>query len=385
MQKEPSTMDNQHSLVVKEELKNINEENTTNSIVINEMQNIPLNPIEAENKINSTWSLDTLSAIPQIYNDENQLQDMDEEIHESSNENFSVVTDFKPLELLELDYSTKPYFQDILNEVSSELNFKNYSTMEVNDTFQIFKENSSNSPFVKVYSIENHDITLKETNLLNKLRFERLNEEEKEHTMNLILSNQDRFDQDGQKLGVASTVMHRIPTIDDIPINVKQYKIPISLKDEVERQVQELLKDGIIKPSTSPYNSPLWIVPKKMDVSGKQKWRLVSDFRLLNGKTISDGHPLPDITQIIDQVGGHRYYTTLDLAKGFEIILMDPRGSYKTAFSTAYGHYEYVRMTFGLKNAPPTFERFIDVIFKDLQGKIMYTFIDDIVVFADTL
>ena len=62
---------------------------------------------------------------------------------------------------------------------------------------------------------------------------------------------------------------------------------------------------------------------------------------------------------------------------------MDPRDSHKTAFSTAYGHYEYVRMTFGLKNAPPTFQRFFDEIFKDLQGKMMYTFIDDIVVFAE--
>ena len=122
-----------------------------------------------------------------------------------------------------------------------------------------------------------------------------------------------------------------------------------------------------------------------MDASEKEKCRLVSDFRLLNDKTISDGYPLPDITQIIDQVGGHRYYTTLDLAKGFQQILMDPHDSHKIAFSTAYGHYEYVRMTFGLKNAPPTFQRFIDETFKDLQGKIMYTFIDDIVVFADTL
>ena len=110
---------------------------------------------------------------------------------------------------------------------------------------QIFKENSSKSPFVKFYSIENHEVTPKEANLLSKLRFEHLNEEEREHTMNLILSNRDRFYEEGQKLGVASTVMHRIPTIDDIPINVKQYKIPISLKDEAERQVQDLLKDGI--------------------------------------------------------------------------------------------------------------------------------------------
>ena len=137
-------MNKQQCLLVKKELENINEENTSNSVIINEIQSIPLNPTEAENKINSTWSLDTnVSSIPQIYNDENQLQDMDEEIPEPSNENLSVVNDFIPLKLLDLDYSTKPYFQDILNEISSELNFKTYSTMEVNETFQIFKENSS--------------------------------------------------------------------------------------------------------------------------------------------------------------------------------------------------------------------------------------------------
>ena len=178
--KEPSTMNKQQCLLVKKELKNIIEDKTSNSVIINEIQKIPINPAEAENKINSTWSLDTnVFAIPQINIDENQLQDMDEEIPESSNENLSVVNDFKPLELLDLDYSTKPHFQDILNEVSSELNFKNYSTIEVNETFQIFKENYSKSPFVKIYSIENHEITSKETKLLNKLRFEHLNEEEK--------------------------------------------------------------------------------------------------------------------------------------------------------------------------------------------------------------
>ena len=173
-----------------------------------------------------------------------------------------------------------------------------------------------------------------------------LTEVEREHVINLALSNRERFHLEGQKLGAASTVMHRIPTIDDIPVNIRQYKVPILLKEEVERQVNELLKDSIIKPSTSPYNSPLWIVPKKMDASGKKKWRLVSDFRPLNEKTITDGYPLPDITQIIDQVGGHKYYTTLDLAKGLQQILIYPRDSHKTAFSTPHGHYEYVRMTF---------------------------------------
>ena len=106
-----------------------------------------------------------------------------------------------------------------------------------------------------------------------------------------------------------------------------------------------------------------------MDASEKQKWRLVSDFRILNDKTISDGYPLADITQIVDQVGGHSYYTTLDLTKGFQQIFMHPRDSHKTAFSTAYGNYEYVRLTFGLKTGPPTFRRSIDETVKDLQKK----------------
>ena len=64
---------------------------------------------------------------------------------------------------------------------------------------------------------------------------------------------------------------------------------------------------------------------------------------------------------------------------------MDPRYAYKTAFSTPHGHYEYVRMTFGLKNAPPTFQGFIDETFKNLHGKILFTLIDGIVVFPDSL
>ena len=105
---------------------------------------------------------------------------------------------------------------------------------------------------------------------------------------------------DEQRLETASTVMHRIITTDDIP--VKQYKIPISLTDELNKQVQEMLDLGIIKLSSSPYNSPLWIVTKKVDASGKKKWRIVSEFRLLNDKIISEGYPLPDINQIIDLV-----------------------------------------------------------------------------------
>ena len=94
---------------------------------------------------------------------------------------------------------------------------------------------------------------------------------------------------------------------------------------------------------------------KKADSQGKVKWRMVIDYRALNEKTISDAYPLPNITDILDQLGGAKYFSTLDLASGFHQIPMDPEPKPKTAFSTSFGHYEYKIMSFGLKNAPATY------------------------------
>ena len=318
--------------------------------------------------------------------------DLNNYVKETAN-NLKEINDFyttNKIEILEneenfLDFtelSTKQIFRIAYQETFAELDTSIKTDEEIDDSYNLFNnlENEIELPVSRIFEIEiDNDL------IIDKLRLNHLNNDEIKHVQNLIIKHKNRFLLEGQHLGAASTVMHRIITTDDIPVNAKQYKFPISLKDEVNRQVEELLEAGIIKPSISPYNAPLWMVPKKLDSSGIQKWRLVSDFRLLNEKTITDAYPLPDITQIIDQVGGHKYYTVLDLASGFHQILMDPRDSHKTAFSTPYGHYEYVRMTFGLKNAPPTFQRYIDETFKGLQGKILFSFIDDIVIFADTL
>lgn len=217
------------------------------------------------------------------------------------------------------------------------------------------------------------------------LRLDHLHGEEKEYVVNLVQENKEIFHLPGQHLPGTDVVMHRIPTTSDEPINTRQYKYPHALKDEISRQVKELLAAGIIEPSTSSYGSPLWCVPKKPDSQGRPKWRFVVDFRGVNSVTLPDGYPLPDITEIFDQVGGAKYYTVLDLASGFHQIKMDPKDAHKTAFSTPFGHYQFVRMPFGLRDAPGTFQRLMDDLLRGLQGFILFVYLDNICIYTDSI
>ena len=125
----------------------------------------------------------------------------------------------------------------------------------------------------------------------------------------------------------------------DKPINIRKHKIPYKLIDTVNEQIEEWLKLGIIRPSTSPYNSPIWVVPKKPDSSGNPRWRVVTDFRKLNEFTEDDSYPLPVITNIFDKIGGAQYYTKLDLSSGFLHIPVDPEDIHKTSFATVFVHF----------------------------------------------
>ena len=112
---------------------------------------------------------------------------------------------------------------------------------------------------------------------------------------------------------------------------------------------------------------------------------MVLDFRKLNEKTISDSYPLPNIHEILDQLGNAQYFSVFDLASGFHKIKKSPQDSYKTAFSTPDGHYEFDRMPFGLKNAPACFQRLINITLSGLIATDLFVYLDEIVIYADTL
>lgn len=159
-----------------------------------------------------------------------------------------------------------------------------------------------------------------------------LNIDERNNVTTLIRNHHERFHLPVEQLSSTHILRHRIPTVDGYPINTKQYRFPQIHKTEINRQVQELLKGDNIRQSQSPYNTPIWIVPKKSDSQGNKRWRMVLDFRSLNDKTIGDAYPLSNIVDILDQLDNSKYFSVFDLASGFHQIKIDPSDRHKTAF-----------------------------------------------------
>lgn len=219
----------------------------------------------------------------------------------------------------------------------------------------------------------------------NRIRKDHLNEEEEKQLMKLCTTYSDIFANEKEPLTSTNVVKHRIRTKDDIPVHSKLYRYPAIHKEEVENQIEKMLRQNIIRHSHSPWCSPIWVVPKKEDASGKKKWRIVVDYRKLNDKTIPDRFPIPKIEEILDRIGRSQYFTTIDLVSGFHQIEIHPDDVEKTAFSTDTGHYEYLRMPFGLNNAPATFQRLMNNVLHGLIGKTCLVYMDDVVVFSTSL
>lgn len=194
----------------------------------------------------------------------------------------------------------------------------------------------------------------------------------------------DIFGSISDKEFMETNVRAEIKTSTSEPIYTKSYPYPANLREEVEKQISKMIENGIIRASKSPYNSPIWIVPKKPNSSREKQYRLGVDFKRLNAVTISDTYPIPDITNPLASLGTSKYYITLDLTSGFHQIKMKETDIPKTAFSTTNGKYEFTRLPFGLKNAPAIFQRMIDDVLKLLIGQICYVYIDDIIILGKT-
>lgn len=218
------------------------------------------------------------------------------------------------------------------------------------------------------------------------LRLDHLHNKEKETLIKLCKDFSDIFHLPGDKLTYTDTIQHSIPVSKDVtPINVKPYRIPEAHKEEVKHQEKQMLENDIIEPSLSPWNAPILVIPKKLDASGQPKWRVVVDYRKLNEVSIGTVFPIPCITEILDQLGQAKYFTTLDLASGYLQVRMDKNDQEKTAFSTTSGHYQMKRMMFGLKGAPATFSRLMNTVLSGLVGIKCLVYLDDVVIYGQSV
>ncbi len=181
-----------------------------------------------------------------------------------------------------------------------------------------------------------------------------------------------------------SNVVATIRTEDNEPVYSKMYPFPMGAADFVNQKIKDLLKNGIIRPSRSPYNNPIWVVGKKgTDLSDAPNKRLVVDFRKFNFKTVADKYPMPSINMILSNLGKAKYFTTLDLKSGYHQIELAECDREKTSFSVNGGKYEFYRLPFGLRNASSIFQRAIDDVLWDMIGKTCYVYVNDGIVFSE--
>ncbi|GFV48524.1 retrovirus-related Pol polyprotein from transposon 412 [Trichonephila clavipes] len=191
----------------------------------------------------------------------------------------------------------------------------------------------------------------------------------------------EKLIQDYKPEKTASTdVTMRIILKDEEPVCQHPRRLAFTERQEVNKQIEEWLNEGIIRPSSSEYTSPIVMVKKKDGSS-----RMCIDYRKLNQKLVKDKFPLPIIEDVLDTLQEAKVYSTLDLRNGFFHVDVDEDCRKYTSFVVPDGQFEFNKVPLGLSTSPGVFQRYVSSIFRDLTRKgIVISYLDDLVIPAKT-
>ncbi|CAM4562632.1 unnamed protein product [Caretta caretta] len=178
--------------------------------------------------------------------------------------------------------------------------------------------------------------------------------------------------------GLTERAYHSIDTGNAHPIRVQPYRVSPQAKTAIEREIQDMLQMGVIRPSESAWASPVVLVPKP-----DGEIRFCVDYRKLNAVTRPDNYPMPRTDELLEKLGRAQFISTLDLTKGYWQVPLDESAKERSAFITHLGLYEFNVLPFGLRNAPATFQRLVDGLLAGL-GEYAVAYLDDVAIFSDS-
>ena len=242
--------------------------------------------------------------------------------------------------------------------------------LEINQSAQIRHTNIDNTEDYW------NETTIEENFQINDIP---VTQQQKRKLINLLLKYPNILSTGDDDVGVSTNVKHHIELETNKPVYVPVRRFQGPIAREIEEQCRELETCGIIRKSNSPYSAP--VVPvRKPDGT----LRLCIDYRALNKVTKSDAFPIPNLIDSVYNMSGAKYFTTIDLVRGYYQIEMAQESIEKTAFSTPLSHYEFLRMPFGVKGGPATFQRGMMLALSEIPWSEVMAYLDDIIIRSTT-
>ena len=197
----------------------------------------------------------------------------------------------------------------------------------------------------------------------------------RKRVMEMLETHQDMWT--SGRIGEISATEHRIHLEPGMkPVRFMPYRQGPAMRDKATAEIRKMLDAGVIEPATSERASPIVLVPTK-----DGSLRFCAEYRRLNAKTVADAYQLPRIDDCIDSLGDAQIFTTLDCNAGYWHVLVAPEDRDKTTFSSYLETYRYVRMPFGLRNAPATFQRALDIILSGVRWQTCLIYLDNVILF----
>ncbi|CAC5360194.1 unnamed protein product [Mytilus coruscus] len=250
--------------------------------------------------------------------------------------------------------------------------------VDTGNIFTLDDDNSTNKSTVK--SINYVQTNSNQTDIQFDLSQAHLTDQQKQKLTIFLNQNRNVFATNVKELGKTDAYKHKINTGNAPPVKSRPYRTSPAAKQEIQRQVEELLKYDIIEPSISEYSSPIVLVKKKDNT-----WRLCIDFRSLNKQSILQQHPLPRLDDVFDAIGqsNAKIYSRLDLTTAYYQMPMDEHSKHKTAFITHDNLYQFKRMPYGLNNACQSFQSLMTQVLRGLTWKHFIVYVDDVIIWSE--